>query len=597
VIDLLRQPIGSRLTTRPIAVAFSVVSFLLAAALRCPESASSDGAHTVAAADAAPALHGSPHDAPVVQAVDTMPRDSVADLPKATVDLHDVAPTGRSIRVAAGANLQSALNRARPGDVLLLAPGATYQGNFVLPGKRCDVAWITVRTDVPDAELPPAGQRITPAYAARLAKIATANSVPAIKTTNPTCGWRLMGLEVTVAPSMRDLNYMMMALGDGGWAEGGENQTRLEKVPADIVLDRVYVHGQPFTNSMRCLALNSARTAIVNSWFADCHAKGFDSQAIVGWNGPGPYLIENNHLAGAGENVMFGGADPGISGLVPADITFRRNHLYKDPAWKGKWTIKNLFELKSAKRVLIENNVFENNWADAQAGMAIVIKSSTGNQAGRLNWQGTTDVTFRYNLVRNSPRGFNLQAEDGPTDVHTKRVRAEQNLFENIGTFNGTGQDGWLMLLTHDLRDVKISHNTFVNNSTKFGIALVMDYAGGAARHLTITDNIFTSPVGYGIFYSEKKVGEESLRAMAGSSWTFSGNVIGGIDPQFAPWHPPRNYYPPTVAGIGFVDPASGDYRIGQRVLWKGRASDGTDPGVNFGKLQKAIEGVVVPAR
>jgi len=63
---------------------------------------------------------------------------------------------------------------------------------------------------------------------------------------------------------------------------------------------------------MRCLALNSARTAIVGSWISDCHAKGLDAQAIAGWNGPGPYLIENTHLAGSTENIIFGGADPGI---------------------------------------------------------------------------------------------------------------------------------------------------------------------------------------------------------------------------------------------------------------------------------------------
>ena len=30
----------------------------------------------------------------------------------------------------------------------------------------------------------------------------------------------------------------------------------------------------------------------------------------MGWNGPGPFLIENNYLEAAGENIMFGGNDP-----------------------------------------------------------------------------------------------------------------------------------------------------------------------------------------------------------------------------------------------------------------------------------------------
>ena len=35
--------------------------------------------------------------------------------------------------VPAGADLQNYINRARPGDVLMLEPGATYVGNFTLP--------------------------------------------------------------------------------------------------------------------------------------------------------------------------------------------------------------------------------------------------------------------------------------------------------------------------------------------------------------------------------------------------------------------------------------------------------------------------------
>ncbi len=38
-------------------------------------------------------------------------------------------------RVPAGANLQDAIDRARPGDTLVLEAGATYVGNFTLPDK------------------------------------------------------------------------------------------------------------------------------------------------------------------------------------------------------------------------------------------------------------------------------------------------------------------------------------------------------------------------------------------------------------------------------------------------------------------------------
>ena len=530
---------------------------------------------------------------------DTATRDSIADLPRSQVDVRSVPPTGQTIRVGANDNLQSALDRARPGDVIRLAPGATYAGNFTLPTRACGNAPIVIRTDVPDSELPGEGVRITPAAAPRLAKIATRNDKPALRTTNPTCGWRLIGLEVTVTSDLAPgaIHYALIALGDGGWAKGGDTQTSPARVPSRIILDRVFVHGQEATNLVRCIALNSARSAVVNSWISDCHAKGFDSQAIEGWNGPGPFLIENNFLSGAGETVMFGGADPGITGLSPSDITIRGNHFFKDPSWKGRWTVKNLFELKNARRVLIENNLFENNWADAQSGMAIVIKSSQ-DSCGTCTWQGTTDVTFRYNMVKNSPRGFNLQAVDCSgqecVDVHVRRVRAENNLFYNIGTFNGTGSDGFLMLLTHDLRDVAIRHNTFVGNIPTRGTPLVMDYGNGKARNLTITDNVFTSGVGYAVFYSGTKVGSESLRAMAGDSWTFARNVVGGVDPQYARLHPPGNWYAPTVAHIGFVDQEGGDFRLRPKSEFKQHGQGGTDPGADLNGLKKRLDGVVV---
>ena len=46
--------------------------------------------------------------------------------------------------------------------------------------------------------------------------------------------------------------------------------------------------------------------------------------------------------------------------------------------------MKNLFELKNARRVQIEGNLLENNWLDAQVGFAILF---TVRAAGpRATW-------------------------------------------------------------------------------------------------------------------------------------------------------------------------------------------------------------------
>ena len=442
-------------------------------------------------------------------------------------------------------NLQQALDTAKRGDELRLS--GTFTGHFVLRG--CAAGWITLTSA---GTLPAAGTRVTPTTAASFARVTATDYGPTFATAAGACRFRLLGLEVVGAfESATVMSYGIIKLGAGG----DEGQTTLASVPTDILIERSYIHGTANHNDARCIVLNSANTIIRDSWVSDCHAKGFDSQAIEGWNGQGPYLLENNYLAGAGENVMFGGADPGIQGLSPSDITIRGNHVTKPLTWKGVWTVKNLFELKNARRVLVENNVFENNWVDGQSGMAIVIKSSQ-DACGTCTWQGTTDVTFRWNVVRNSPRGFNAQAVDcsgqACVDVHVQRVRVEQNLFENIGAEG----DAWLALLTHDLRDVALLNNTFLHAAsvgTTRGAAVMMDYGAGAAQRVELRGTVFTAGA-YEVFYSGGALGSAALTQLAGTSWRFTGNaIVGG---QFAGKYPAGNTFPPTVPTTPGVDRA-----------------------------------------
>ena len=529
---------------------------------------------------------------------DTTHRDSVADLPRVTVDARPAPVTGKQIRVGARGNLQSALNRAQPGDVVLLAAGATYQGNFTLPTRRCGGGWITVRTDTPDDSLPAEGERITPAFSSRLAKIVTPNTQPALKTANPTCQWRLFALEITGTLPITTVQYGLVLLGDGGDKSSGETQTSVDHIPMDVIVDRVYIHGSPTLNSFRCLAINTARSAVVNSWLSECHAKGFDSQAIEGWNGPGPYLIENNLLEAAGENIMFGGADASIPKLTPSDITVRRNHVIKRPEWKGAWSVKNLFELKHARRVLVEGNVFENNWADAQAGVAIVLKST--NQSGGNPWAQTSDVTFRYNIVRNSPQGINIAAApdvvgDKYLVIPASRFRIEQNLFDKIGSFNGTS-NGNMITLMNNLSTVTIAHNTMAFNFDNGLLAMLETYPQGSARDIEITDNVATKARYYAIIHSGIKVGIESMNAFAGTRWKFARNVVVGVGREYVSWHPPGNSYPENMEEVGFVDWQTGDYRFRNESRYAGRAAKATNPGVDFGRLRRETANVIVPA-
>src|SRR5215471_709436 len=336
---------------------------------------------------------------------------AVAELapPKYRVDTSMPKIEGRLIHVSSEKDLQSALDEARPGDEVALAPGTEFLGSFILPrkdnGDGQQARWITV-TSGQSPLSPEPGVRVTPASTHRFPKLVSQNAEPALRAAPGAAYYRLVGLELTISPSVK-INYGIVRLGEG-------TETARDQLPHHILIDRCYIHGLPAANVRRGVALNSAASAVIDSWISDCHEAGADSQAICCWNGAGPFEISGNYLEAAGENVMFGGADPSIPTLVPSDITFTRNYCRKPLSWRtaasasgARWSVKNLLELKNADRVLIENNVFDNNWVDAQTGYAILFKSV--NQDGNAPWSVTRNVVFRNNIVRHVSSAINIE--------------------------------------------------------------------------------------------------------------------------------------------------------------------------------------------
>src|SRR5262245_40952571 len=191
-----------------------------------------------------------------------------------------------TIVVPAGGDLQAAINAAKPGDVITLAPNATYTGNFVLPNKGAIADYITIRSAASDTLLPAAGIRINPGYSSKLPKLKSPNGMPALQIAAAANHWRLMFLEFL---GNKDGSGDVIALG-----AGDSTQTQLSQVPYSLIVDRVYVHGDPILGQKRGIAVHSRDTSILNSWVSECKAINQDSQAISGFNGPGNYLIENN---------------------------------------------------------------------------------------------------------------------------------------------------------------------------------------------------------------------------------------------------------------------------------------------------------------
>ena len=467
---------------------------------------------------------------------------------------------GATITVAAGGDLQQALNAAQPGDTIVLQAGATYRGNFTLPVKG-GATEIVVRSSTPDASLPASGTRVSPSMAPLPAQIQSSNSMSALVTAPGAHHYRLLFLEFGANNTGAG---DIIELGDGSSA-----QQTLAAVPHDLVVDRCYIHGDPTVGQKRGIALNSASTTIVNSYISYIKAVGQDSQAIAGWNGPGPYTIANNYLEAAGENVMFGGSDPTIPNLVPADITFSGNYLSKPLAWRTQsWQIKNLFELKNAERVVVDSNVMENNWAAAQAGYAVLF--TPRDQDGTAPWSVVQHVAFTNNLVQHVSSAVNILGTDNlAVSQITNDITIRNNLFDDVraAEWGGLGR----FLLISGSFAIAVDHNTVIAD----GGSIVYAY-GTPTTGFSFTNN-FAADNAYGLMGDNSSPGNGSV-AMYFPGGVFLDNVFAGSP---ASHYPAGNFYPASLAAVGFIDLAGATTRCGRESV-RGVATDRTDIGCNL---------------
>src|SRR5687768_16061057 len=438
--------------------------------------------------------------------------------PRSRVELPPESP-GRVVHVKAGGDLQAALDAAAPGDRITLDAGATYKGPFRLLRKTGD-SWIVITSA---GQLPPRGRRVTPQDASRMPRlVAEGNAV--FEAMPGAHHYRLVGLHIS--PSDGTYVNTLVQLGD--------RERTAEEQPHHIVIERSYLHGDRSKGSRRGVALNSRHSAVVDSHLADFKEPGADSQAIAGWNGPGPFKIENNYLEGAGENVMFGGADPAINRLVPSDIEIVRHHYTKTLRWKidhpsyegTPWAVKNLFELKNARRVLIEGNLFEHNWPHAENGFAILF--TPRNQEGRAPWSVVEDVTFRNNVIRSVAAGFNILGRDDIKESQqTRRIVIHNNLLSDVG--GKWGGNGRLFQLLDGTAGVAITNNTA--ERTTGGVVFGGDHdphTGFVFKNNVMPDN------GAGFVGSGTGVGRRTIERYFPDA-VIQGNVFPGGNPDQYP--------------------------------------------------------------
>jgi hypothetical protein len=469
------------------------------------------------------------------------------------------------ISVPAGGDFQSALNSAHSGDTVVLAAGATYTGNFVLPVNSGPNP-ITIQSSAL-ASLP-AG-RVDKSQANYMPKIVTPNAYPAIQATAGASHYEFVGLEIYSAPGIYVQDLVRF---------GNGTETSLAQLPSDFTIDRCYIHGDlTGAGGKRGVTMNAGQITVQNSYMEGFWSNIQDSQNMGGWNGPGPYTITNNYLNGSTVMIGFGGAPVAISGLVPSNITITGNYFYRDPSTMSSgWWTKNHIELKNAQNVVIDKNVFDYVWSDAgitddpnsQRGFAFVF--TVGTEGGVVPWAIVNNVTVSNNIIRHAGGGINFTGHDPNGGGPSGNFIIKNNLWTDISTTWGYG---YLMQILNGVQGITFDHNT------AFQTGFFAGFDVGQSYNVTFTNNI--AGPGMGIVGDDTGNGTATLNAYD-PGWVFTDNVFVGVP---AAQYPSGSYYPATIDAVGFVDYANGNYALSSSSPYHNMGTDLTDIGVNVAAL------------
>ncbi len=484
--------------------------------------------------------------------------------------------------VPAGGDFQSAILNAQSGDTITLQAGAVFTGNFTFPAKN-GTAFVTIQTS--SATLRNlSGIRVAPANVSQMATIVTANDTPAMDFAFGGHHYRFIGLEIR--PTAR---YSLDLIRIGTY------ETSLSQVPHHIEFDRCYIHGDANLGGKRGISLNGIEVTIRNSYFADFKDVNQETQAIQGWNGPGPFHIINNHIEAAGIGIAFGGAIPFLVGNIPSDIEVRSNHFYKplswdpsDPSYAGTpWLVKYHFEVKFAQRIIFDGNVLDNSWYPPLAGRAIGLGVRT--EGGAVPNAVIQDVMISRNIMRHLGAGILIFGRDESANNTgaLRRVTVQDNLFIDIAESHsqpGSSTAGVLATVHTLTEDVRILHNTYVGSGRNIFLHFNQLGAGYRVENNLLQHNL------QGISWGETLFNIDALNAVAPLDYTFRGNVIqGGSASRF----PLGNYFPTPLDNIGYANLALRDLRLTAASPYYKQGTDGLDIGANAAAVYQATQGVV----
>ena len=530
-------------------------------------------------------------------------RGTYADLPRSRPN--PALPTGwtgaANFTPTTDAELGTALTNAAAASglqIIELAANTTITGVSRSLPVKVDNYPIVIRTSA-FASLPE--RRITTSDAALLATIESS-------ATNPWCitsafgahDYYFVGIKIT-RPNTGTNPTTLVRLGLGG---GSTDPTSPTQLPTRIYFDRCWIQGPDSINITAGIRFDVNTGAITRCRIANIKSTGNDTQAInIINNSPGnPIWIHNNYLESTGENIMFGGSNPPLASwpFNVWDVTITKNYFSKPLTWCNTsptfagtdYSVKNIFELKCGRRILLEGNIFEHMWGPDQDGSAINFKSSMDPSSTLYAGEyGTADITMRYNIIRHCANAFRIAGVADGAKHRSNRYYIHDNLcyglYESKG-INWAGTSDHNFMVFDRAFEVMIDHNTFYSPSTTNYTV----YVENNLSKIKIRNNLFFRS-SLGVRTSGQNSGNDSLNtAVPGGDYVVDYNAFPNVSLAS---YPANNFAPNTVSAIGYTNATNdddGDYSLSSGSSYKNAGSDGRDLGCDITKVLYHTSGV-----
>jgi hypothetical protein len=293
----------------------------------------------------------------------------------------------------------------------------------------------------------------------------------------------------------------------------------------------------------------------------DLKYAGGDSNCIGGWNGPGPYTISDSYIQSCGYGIMFGGAVPSITNMVPQNITITRTTFTKDPAWEAQsWTCKNLLEFKAGINVTVTYSTFSNNWKSAANtnGTFLWLKSVNQNDdagtPGGCTWCEVRNVLISHIKATNVASGISLTdgQGNGSTFVPMSNVTIQQSYIEidpDVSIYQTTHVAGRALMVLGNLENITIDHMTFHHLSADYAREIEFDPQGSVVTGFTFTSSLWFDN-DLGVRGAGATEGTATLDAYVPGGYTFDDNLR--ISANGSGTYPAGNYVESSLANANW---------------------------------------------